>query len=137
MKIKFLFGLMFVLSTFVLQAQYVGSVQAIQILETEATALENGTSTIKDLVSSPSITGTSNTLNVLSISSTNDVSVTSLSESIFPAIMFRTAKEIQMTGNTATGVQNAENFFASTTSESNRKDIIDATFVYIKDLISI
>ena len=137
MKIKFLFGLIFVLSAFVMQAQYVGPNQAMLILNSEATALENGTTDIKAFSSTANVATTGSTLTGLSNNSTGDISITQISGSIYPAIMFQTAKEIEMAGNTVTGVQNAEALFTGMTTEDSRMKVIEAAFAYIKDLISI
>jgi len=137
MKIKFLFGLVFVLSAFVMQAQYVGPSQATQILESQATALANGTLNIKDLAGTTNVATTGSTLTGLSNSQPGDIPVAHTLENVFPPIMHRTAKEIEKAGNTALGVQIAETFFRDMDPNDSNTKVFDSAFAYIKDLISI
>jgi len=127
---------MFVLSSFVLQAQYVGPSQAILILTNEATSIEDGSTDIKELISNANVATSGSTITALPSGSTSDISLANLTD-LYPAIMNQTVKEIELAGNTQIGVQNAEATFASMTSESSREDLIDEAFIYIKSLISI
>ena len=90
MKIKFLFGLMFVLSAFAINAQtYVSAADAFQILTTQATALENGTANINNLTSVNNATVTGTNANI------GSMSVQDVTQFVYPQIMEKAAKEIQ------------------------------------------
>lgn len=137
MKIKFLMGFVFMLSAFAMQAQYVGSTEAIDLLNEEATALKNGTTDVKDLTSDLNMITDNATITGLSSNSSNDISLAKLSNYIYPSVMFETAKQIQLTGDTATGIQNAESLLLGMTSDANRVGVIQSAFVYINDLLTI
>jgi len=130
MKIKFLFGLVFVLAAFTVSAQtYVSPADAIQILESDAAALQAGTANVNTLggVNNATVSGTGY----------SGTSSQTLSEVIYPQMMIKTAKEIQAAGNTLQGITNAKGFFDGTTTNPEGIQIIADVFDYITDLLTI
>lgn len=130
MKFKLLFGLMFVMGAFSLQAQYVGPTQAIQILDDAVANFENGTYDVKDLY-----TGNTSQADQANgpISGNYNFDATALNQ-IFPGIMMLTAKEIEAANDTAQGILNAEAKL-DTAGDSNREAAVDAVFTYIRSLV--
>lgn len=134
MKIKFLFGLVFVLAAFAVQAQtFVGPDQAVTILQTTATSLENGTTNIDNLpsVDNSTVSGTNSNLGGMSAS---DVSTR-----IYPQLMYFTSKQIEGANSTDLGIQAARDLVdAQMTSEpTERQQVVNDALDYIIDLLTI
>jgi D-alanyl-D-alanine dipeptidase len=134
MKIKFLFGLMFVLAAFTVQAQsFVGAEEAITILQSTATSLENGTANIDNLPSADdnTVTGTDANLGGMSI---EDVSTR-----IYPQLMYLTSKNIDEANNTQLGIQETRDLVTAqmSTAVASRQQVVDDALDYIVDLLSI
>lgn len=134
---NFLLVFVFMLSAFAMQAQYVAPSDAILILNTEATAIQNGSSDVKDLASTVNGSTSGTTITATTGSSTGDISLNTIATYVYPGVMTQTAKEIELAGDTAAGIHNAEAFFAAMSAGSNREDVLAAAFAYVKDLLTI